>query len=175
MTNAEICEHLKINISALRRYRNLYGLSKSVDHLRAQATRNSYKAREVNKNSDHEAQRNNINKLREEGRLSHHNHKSHWNNISEEKSKERRKVMSEKRKKLIADERKRIRWGFAPLTKLSILQERNKPRSQAKWRLGRMGYIFIEKWIFAYNDSTKRSRKSEEKYKDLFHFKFIQQ
>lgn len=174
-TNKECCEVLNITPCVLRRLRIKYGLKKNEDYLIEQRRQNAFKAASSSINRNYESQRENLKRLREAGKLTHHNHRSYWNGMSDEKKEEMRKKLSESRKKLIESERKRIRWGFAPITKIKNLNEQNRQRTYAKYSLlKRHGYIFIKKWEFGYNIETKRSIRLEKRYFEKYKFKFTE-
>ena len=173
--NEEIASYLGISLSSLRKLRIKYGLKKDKEFLVKIARSGGTASKNICSKNGYKAQKENITRLWLSGKLKHV-HVCHWHSLSDEEKKKVRQKMSENRKKLIEEEKKRVRWGLPPRTKLNMLNEPNRSRSQAKYKLIKKGYIFLEKWVFGYNSKTQMiQEKTKERYEQEFRFKFIEQ
>ena len=173
-TNQEIRAYLECSAYRLETLRKKYGLAKSNEFMRERSVINGQKGVEANKIRNWNSQRETMKRLHKEGKMTQRNRISPWSKMTESEKDELKIKLSVARKKLIDDERRRIRWGLEPRTKLRNLNESNPSRRWAKsWLINKKGYKFIEKWVFGYDSKTKRNLRVEEKHAKRFNFKFI--
>lgn len=177
--NKELCaqfglSHYKIKEIRVR-LRDEHGINiaKTEEFMVNSAVEGSTRALQVNRARNFEIQRKHMKMVNEQ----HPENKfkkghTYWKDLPAE---ERARIYAKSGKSLSATwalERRRANWGLPTKTKLKI-QEPNHSRSAAKCYLTRnCGYKFVEKWLFEYDENTKRAPRSEKKYAEVFKFRF---
>lgn len=166
--------HYKIKEIRVR-LRDEHGINiaKTAEFMTKTAVEGSSRALQVNRARNYEAQRKHmkmVNELHPENKFKKGH--TYWKDIPAEEKAEIHKKKGLALKNKWKEERRRANWGLPTKTKLKI-QEPNHSRSAAKCYLTRnCGYKFVEKWLFEYDENTKRAPRSEKKYGEVFKFRF---